>query len=124
MIPKTGNKAADTIIAFALVILVVYVLKRVINLIRSVTPDEDTTKPERDPNVNPLPVDKTKLTYPESQYDLFADELDALFTSSVTEDEAAIKNVFYNLRTDSDFGGFPLNTDSKYANFIHNKFFG
>lgn len=97
----TGNKVLDYVIIGALVILVLQLLKRLLNLINLVTPDERPTT--SDPAEDPFPVDPNNLTYPASQYIGWADQLEELLFKGFTEDEDAIKGIFYELRTDSDF---------------------
>lgn len=101
MIPKSGNKVLDNVIVVALIVLVFYLLKKVMNIIQIVTPADTTDT--ADPGENPFPVNDSKLTYPEENYIGFADTLDQLFSSGMTEDEDAIKIVFYKMRTNSDF---------------------
>jgi hypothetical protein len=98
---KTGNKILDGVLVLAIVILVFTVLNNVLKLIKTFSPGGSTET--RNPEDEPFKVNPDKLTYPEDQYSAWADTLEQLFKEGLTEDEDAIKAVFYNLRTDSDF---------------------
>lgn len=101
MIPKTGNKLLDNVIIVALIVLVIYLLKKVFSIVNLITPTETTQT--ADPEEKPFTVEEDELTYPEGNYLGWADELDQLFSAGMTEDEEAIKSIFYKLRTTSDF---------------------
>ena len=106
MIPKSGNKNVDMAISIAVIILIVYVLNKLIAIIKDpfgavtgVTPD---TGLPLDPN--DIKVDKSKLNYPLEQYNIWAAQIETAITGFyVSEDDVqSVRDVMYNINSDAD----------------------
>jgi hypothetical protein len=104
MIPKSGNKNVDTAITIAVIILIIYVLNKVLGLIKNpldtlgVT-TETTDRPNPEEWV--LPTDAV-YNYPMWQYETWADSLTEALFGGLGEDEETINNIMYNINSDGD----------------------
>ena len=109
MIPKTGNKQADTaliVIILAAVAYLVYKLTKVIGagagaVETGITNLNDWLEGDNwDPSK--LPVDYKKTNYPEYQFKIWADVLEDSLWSTFGEDEQPIKDIMYSINNDED----------------------
>ena len=111
MIPKTGNKQADTILIFAILAAVVYLVYKLTRVVgagagaveTAVSQVNDWLEGDTD-NYNPenLVVDYTKTNYPQSQFQIWADVLEDALWSAFGEDEQPIKDIMYSINNDED----------------------
>jgi hypothetical protein len=110
-IPKTGNKQADTILIFAIVAAVVYLLYKLSKIAGGVATAADTIvtnvndwlEGDTDSyNPDGLVVDYKKTSYPEWQFKAWADALEAALWSNFGEDEQPIKDIMYQINSDED----------------------
>jgi hypothetical protein len=102
MIPKSGNKNVDTAITIAVIILIVFVLNKILSILKNpfgTTPD---TGLPLDPN--DIKVDESKLNYPLSQYEIWATNIETAITGFyVSEDDVqSVRDVLYNINSDAD----------------------
>jgi hypothetical protein len=111
MIPKTGNKQADTILIFAILAAVVYLVYKLTKVVSAgagavqtglenvnswLEGDTDNYNPEN------LKVDYSKTNYPESQFKIWADVLEDALWAAFGEDEQPIKDIMYSINNDED----------------------
>jgi hypothetical protein len=111
MIPKTGNKQADTallIIILAAVAYLVYKLTKVVGAgagaIQDVIEDPFGTEDENAQLQNQIQVDESKLTYPKDQYATWAQAIEIAILSDPYEDEAAVDSIIWQIQNDEDLG--------------------
>lgn len=110
MIPKTGNKQADTILIFAIlaaVVYLVYKLTRVVGAtagaVEDVVTDPFGTGQSNAEFQGSIVVDQSKLTYPTFQYKTWADAMELAILSDVDEDENAVSSIIWQIQNDSDW---------------------
>jgi hypothetical protein len=111
MIPKTGNKQADTaliVIILAAVAYLVYKLTKVVGagagaVETAIGQVNDWFEGDTDQyNPETLAVDYSKTNYPESQFKIWADVLEDALWSTFGEDEQPIKDIMYSINNDED----------------------
>lgn len=111
MIPKTGNKQADTALVIIIVAAVAYLVYKLTKVVgagagaveTAVEQINDWFEGDTD-QYNPvtLKVDYTKTNYPESQFKIWADVLEDAFYAPIGEDEQPIKDIMYSINNDED----------------------
>jgi hypothetical protein len=108
MIPKSGNKNVDTALTIAIIIAIIYALNLLLKVFKGVgdvvqdpvgTVLGHTDTPL--PNVENLPINTNGLTHPESQFDIWANQLyDAIW--GFFADKQAVRDIMYQINSDDD----------------------
>lgn len=111
MIPKTGNKQADTALIVIILAAVAYLVYKVSKAVGAGAGAVETALGQVNEwfegdtdqyNPETLKVDYKKTNYPESQFKIWADVLEDALWSTFGEDEQPIKDIMYSINNDED----------------------
>ena len=106
MIPKTGNKQADTVLIIVLVAFILFIVYKVTQLIKKGTEfiqDPFGTDEENSQLQAQIQVDESKLTYSKYQYSTWADAMEIAILSDIDEDEQAVDAIIWQIQNDNDW---------------------
>jgi hypothetical protein len=106
MIPKTGNKQADTVLIIVLVAFILFIVYKVTQLIKKGTEfiqDPFGTDEENSQLQAQIQVDESKLTYHKYQYSTWADAIETAILSDLDEDEEAVDSIIWQIQNDNDW---------------------
>jgi hypothetical protein len=110
MIPKSGNKNVDIAISIAVIIVIIYALKKILAIIKDpiggLTGSSENTQSANPENW--VITEPSKLNYPKYQYEVWANALDTALTNVATEfwfgeDEQTVKDIMFSINSDADF---------------------
>lgn len=101
MIPQSGNKKVDQAIAIGLIILIAYLVFKLIKIFQNPAEEVFGHTDTDLPSPEDLPVNKDNLTHPESQFDIWANQLyDAIW--GFIADKQAVRDIMYQINSDDD----------------------
>jgi len=101
MIPKSGNKNIDQAIAIGVIILIAYIVFKLVKILQNPA-EEILGHSDTDlPSPEDLPVNTSNLTHPESQFDIWANQLyDAIW--GFIADKQTVRDIMYQINSDDD----------------------